>query len=251
MSPVLFLRLLFFRRTGGIGRTGDLPAADALTVPHALRAEALRQNIGFLFRKLAACDNDDVDADRHLQLCGRICRTNDALGTVPLYSIADLLTGGNAEAIIRKPVWADIDQRSAERTKRTLAVKPLKIRVIVQLLRKQHNDRLQAASKSHRKKKESHKRVAALFLRIGSIGQSCATLCTAASQNLTTIRGCHTLPEAVLHLAVPLLRLICSLHGNRHSFSFVASDIRSDGAANVKNYRISAVSCKYNTPCEV
>ena len=61
------------------------------------------------------------------------------------------------------------------------------------------------------------------YLRIGSVGQLCTTLCTAASQNLATVCGCHTLPEAMLHLTVPLLRLICSLHGNRHSFSFVSS----------------------------
>jgi len=75
-------------------------------------------------------------------------------------------------------------------------------------------------------------------LRIGSIGQSCTTLCTAASQNFTTIRGCHTLPEAVLHLTVPLLRLICSLHGNRHSFSFVSSNIPRFLRRDVKNHRI-------------
>ena len=45
----------------------------------------------------------------------------------------------------------------------------------------------------------------------------CSALCSAASENLAAVRGLHSLAEAVLLLALALLRLISTKH-DMHSF---------------------------------
>ena len=45
-----------------------------------------------------------------------------------------------------------------------------------------------------------------------SVSQSHSSLCTSSLQNFSAVCSCHSLPEAMLNLALTLLRLICSLH---------------------------------------
>lgn len=48
------------------------------------------------------------------------------------------------------------------------------------------------------------------------IGESCSALSASSLQNLTSVRGLHSLHETVLLLSLKLFRLICSLHNLRH-----------------------------------
>ena len=104
-----------------------------------------------------------------------------------------------------------------------------------------------------KKEPQYEKLVSRLFyLAYGSVGQSCTTLCTAASQNLAAIRGCHTLPEAMLHLAVPLLRLICSFHENVTPFLLYHYAACSGSIGLQCNIAGSlSAQCRYKYPCKV
>ena len=44
------------------------------------------------------------------------------------------------------------------------------------------------------------------------VGQTCSTLCSSASENLTAVLCSHSLSEAVLLLSLKLLWLVCLLH---------------------------------------
>ena len=46
----------------------------------------------------------------------------------------------------------------------------------------------------------------------------CSALCSAASENLAAVSGGHSLAEAVLFLALALLRLVGTKHNLLHSF---------------------------------
>ena len=208
MVPADF-RAGFWPYISGIDTAGDLSAADAAAMLHAALTKAGGQNIGGLIGQRAACDNDNINADGQQRLGGGIGRADDALCAVALDGIADLFACGDAEAVIGQMIRAHIEQRAAQRAERAGAVKPLKIGVLIEFLRKKHGSHSELLEIV----KKDHNILWPSYLRIGSVGQLCTTLCTAASQNLATVCGCHTLPEAVLHLAVPLLRLICSLHG--------------------------------------
>lgn len=58
-----------------------------------------------------------------------------------------------------------------------------------------------------------------------SIGESCSSFCSASLQNLSAVRGLHSLTEAVLFLSLTLLGLICSQHADTSFKKIVVCNI--------------------------
>lgn len=57
------------------------------------------------------------------------------------------------------------------------------------------------------------------------MSESCATLCASSLQHFAAIGGGHSLAEAVLLLALPLLGLVCSEHCCFNSFVFTCTPL--------------------------
>ena len=53
---------------------------------------------------------------------------------------------------------------------------------------------------------------ASIWMRSKSVGQSLSALCTSSLENVATVRGLHSLSEAMLLLSLALLRLVSSEH---------------------------------------
>lgn len=72
-----------------------------------------------------------------------------------------------------------------------------------------------------------------------SIGESCSSFCSASLQNLSAVRGLHSLTEAVLFLSLTLLGLICSQHADT-SFK------KNSCLQYLVNYKIFLLNCQYD-----
>ena len=59
---------------------------------------------------------------------------------------------------------------------------------------------------------------AVLLMQAKSGAELCSAFCSAASEDLATVCGSHSLAEAVLFLALTLLGLVSTQHNFLHSF---------------------------------
>lgn len=240
--------------------TRNRAVTDSFQMPNPTLYHSLNQNRCILGRQTGACNNHNIQTNGKRRLCCTIGFTDNALCTITRNSMSDLFAGSDPQAIARKLIRHCINQSRTQRTKRATAIKALKILIAIHCYRKQHKvfRPLLQQPERYRKhlrtlSKKGHKPHCDPFTSVSdSISQSCSAFCSAASQNLTAIRSCHTLAEAMLLLAMQLLGLVCSLHGNVTPFllciyNIMYSIIKTVAAVTARNSSQTHQKTGWNT----